>query len=326
MNAIFKDEIDKTIRDINAIRRPGDLCFAVVSDTKLVDISDDTRTNIRTVDQQVQFDFLVHLGDVLCGESPEQISRRMLREELSAYREAVATKKLYVTQGETDGWRNESYRGQLVTNIMTDEAWHQDTAFIDQDANVKRMADEPYYFVDDEERRVRCIFLCSERYEIVEEYKLFQKYHTWGLKQLVWLEEALKLDAGWNVLIFSHAIPQSVFETGRNPPSYKGNAIDKTMAIVQSAIRTQGIHLAAWITGHYGYDCETKILSMNQVAIGSLSCFPSPGVEISGVRREMERGTGTVREDLWDAFVLQPQERKLYAFRFGAGIDRVIDY
>lgn len=326
MNMIFKDEIDKTIRDINAIRRPGDLCFAAVSDTRLTDTSTHTRANILAVDQQVHFDFLVHLGDILCGESPEQISRLILREELSAYRETVASKKLYVTQGETDGWRNESYRGQLVTNIMTDEAWHQDTAFIDQYANVKRVKDAPYYYVDDVEKRIRCIFLASERYEIVEACKLFQKYHTWGLKQLVWLEEALKLEEGWQVILFSHAIPQSVFETGKYPPSYKGNAIDKTLAILQSAIRTRGIQLGAWITGHYGYDCETQVLTMNQMVIGSLSCFPSPGVEIPGARRETERTKGTEREDLWDAFVLQPQERKLYAFRFGAGIDRVIDY
>ena len=128
------------------------------------------------------------------------------------------------------------------------------------------------------------------------------------------------------MLLFSHAIPQSVFETGKNPPSYKGNAIDKTMAIVQSAIRTRGIHLGAWITGHYGYDCEIQVLSMNYMAIGSLSCFPSPGVEIEGARGETERIAGTEREDLWDAFVLKTEERKLYAFRFGAGIDRVIDY
>ena len=149
MNTNYKNEIEKTIRDINAVRLPGDLCFAAVSDSRLADVSKDTRANIRAVDTQVHFDFLVHLGDILCGDNPEQISRRILRKELSSYREAIASKKLYVTQGEADGWRNESYRGQLVSKIMTDLAWHQDTSFIDQYRNVIRIGDAPYFYVDD---------------------------------------------------------------------------------------------------------------------------------------------------------------------------------
>lgn len=326
MKTYFMDEVAKTIEDINKIRRPGDLCFAAVSDTRLIDACTQNRENIRAVDREVHFDFLVHLGDVLCDRNPEKISRRFLREELSNYRNSIASQKLYVVQGELDGWRDESYRGQLVTGIMTDEIWHQDTGFIDEYEGVTRMADAPYYYVDDPKHCTRCIFLCSNRYQIKEDHKLFQKYHTLGLEQIAWLEEALKPKQGWNVLLFSHDIPQSVFETGKNSPSYKGNAIDMTMAVLQDAVRNGEIDFVAWITGHYGYDCEVQELSMNLMTMGGLACFPCPGVETESVRRGMPRTMGTYKEDLWDAFVLRPQERKLYVFRFGAGEDRVIVY
>lgn len=326
MSNIFEKEIAKTIENINAVRCPGDLCFVMVSDTKLTDTARRIISNIQAVDRQVHFDFMVHLGDLLCGGSPRKVSCRILSEELAAYRSAIATQKLFVAQGETDGWRDESFCGQLVMNIMTDPIWHEETSFIDQYEHVKRSGNAPYYYVDDPVSHTRCIFLASERYEMEEEHKLYQQYHTLGLKQLVWLEEALKLQVGWNVLIFSHAIPGSRFETGVNPPSYKGNAIDKPLAILQKAVRDHGIRFVAWICGHYGYDCEIQELSMNHIALGGLSAFPCPGVELPEARRETKRMAGTEKEDLWDALVLKPQERKLYIFRFGAGSDRAVDY
>lgn len=127
-------------------------------------------------------------------------------------------------------------------------------------------------------------------------------------------------------MIFSHAIPGSRFETGVKPRNYRGNFVDKALAILQKAIRSRGIHFVAWICSHYGYDCEIQESSINYIALGGLAAMPCQGVMIPEARRETERISGTESEDLWDAFVLKTQERKLYLFRFGAGKDRVITY
>lgn len=326
MNTAFEKEIQKTIHDINSVRCAGDLCFAAISNTKLTCNATQTISNIKAVDSQVHFDFMVHLGDLLIGGSPKRISLRLLSEELTAYRSAIASGKLFVTQGDADGWRDENFCGQLVWNIMTDSVWHKETSFLDQYECLKRTGDEPYYYVDDLKSRTRCIFLASERYEIEEEHRLYQKYHTFGLKQLVWLEETLKLESGWNVLIFSHAIPESRFETGVKPRSVKGNFVEKSLSILQKAIKNHGIQFVAWVCGHYGYDCELQEHSLNHISLGGLAISPCQGAELSEARRETERIIGTETEDLWDIFVLKTQERKLYMFRFGAGIDRVITY
>lgn len=270
----MQTEIEKTISDIQSIREAGDLCFVALSDTRLLDSGAQTRERIQTLDRELHFDFLVHLGDILRGGSPEKVSCRILREELAAYRESLGSKKLFVTQGEDDGWRDESFVGQLVTGIMRDHVWHQETAFIDKYEQTYRQGDKPYYYGDFPEQRTRLIFLCSERYEYNGPGKLFQKYHTFGLEQLAWLkEQALQAPEGWNVLLFSHAIPDCKFETGVNPPSYKGNAMDRTFATLQSGIRERKLHHVDWVTGHYGQDCQARVVSLDYRSIGGPSVF-----------------------------------------------------
>lgn len=263
----------------------------------------------------------------MCGNNPEKISRYILEEELVAYRACVASQKLFITQGEKDGWRDETFLGQLVTGIMCDEVWHESTAFIEQYENVYRVDKKPYYYVDFPEKQVRCIFMCSGRYEYEAEHKMFEKYHTWGLEQIIWLqEEALAVEKNWSILLFSHDIPNSRFEMGKDPFIYNGYAGEKVLRVLQEAMWNQGVRIAAWFAGHYGYDCEARIASVNHVIIGSQAHQMSCGAKVDGARYEMGRIAQTVDEDLWDVFLVKLEERKIYAFRFGAGVDRVINF
>ena len=135
--------------------------------------------------------------------------------------------------------------------------------------------------------------------------KLFERYPFFDIKQLAWLQnEALKADEGWKVLLFSHAMPKSRFETGKDPFIYGGFAGEKFLNILQRAQTKQKISIVSWCAGHYLFDCETKVASINHIVIGG------PAIE----------------EELWDAAVLKADERNLYIFRFGAGNDRVISY
>ena len=153
------EEINRMSERINQIREPGDLCVVMLSDSTLSDQNSATREYIHRVDEKVHFDCMIHLGDILRGNNPEKISRRLLSEELTAYREAIGSHKLFVTQGEQDGYRDESFCGQLVCGIMRDNIWHEETAFIDRYENVHREGDAPYYYVDFPQYSTRLIFL-----------------------------------------------------------------------------------------------------------------------------------------------------------------------
>lgn len=100
----FENEINKTAADINAARENGDICFAMLCDTHLSDGAADTYKNIAAADGMVNFDFAVHLGNVINGDNPEKISSRLLAAELDVLRSSVRSGKLFVCRGEpTDG-------------------------------------------------------------------------------------------------------------------------------------------------------------------------------------------------------------------------------
>ena len=255
-------ELIKEVQDIQNLRQEGDLLFAVVADTGLRDETETLREQLKILDETLHLDFLVHLGDILRGGSPEKISRRILREELAAWRDCIANGSLYVTQGEKDGWRDESFRGQLVTGIMTERVWQQDTGHA------------PYYYADAPESCTRLIFLHSCRCEYDGENKMFRRYPEFAMEQLAWLKnQALEAPDGWNVLVFSHAIPGCKFETGIDPASYKGNAIDLPFALLQEGIRQRGMHFISWLCGHYGREETARVASMEYRSIEGMGLF-----------------------------------------------------
>ena len=127
-----------------------------------------------------------------------------------------------------------------------------------------------------------------------------------------WLKtEALKNCEGKDVLVFSHKIPMSRFETGSDPYIYKGNSTEAVLAVLQGANKA-GANVLCYFGGGYGID--------ENICVG--------GINFSVMGNQLAKGRklGTVEQDLWDAVVVKKKERKIYLFRFGAGEDRVIDF
>lgn len=300
----LQEKINCFAKEVNQIRTSNDLCFVMLSDSCLSDISSVVRENIRMVDEQVHFDCLIHLGDVLRGNNPEKISRQLFRDEMTAYRKSIENGKVFVIQGEQDGYRDEAFCGQVVHGIMRDDMWHEDTAFMDAYERMYREGDNPYFYVDFSQYSTRLVFLCSSFYAFDAENQFFERYPSFDLKQLAWLKNvALKAEEGWNVLLFSHSMPKSRFDTGTDPFIYKGNSTEKFLNILQKAQEEQQISVICWCAGHYQQDRISEVASIYHMVM---------------------RGTDEV--EAWDALVLKMEERKLYAFRFGEGENRVILY
>ena len=76
------------------------------------------------------FDGVIHLGDILNGSIPENASSFVLSQELARFQNATAFGELYIACGDDDGFRNERYVGQIVTGIVTDERWYEETAYL----------------------------------------------------------------------------------------------------------------------------------------------------------------------------------------------------
>ncbi len=308
----FNAEILKTTNDILKIKSDEDLCFAMLTDSWISDEGEQTCANIRAVDEKVHFDFICHLGNIIIGNNPKRPSMKIMGDELDMYRSALKSGILFATQGQNDGWRDERYLGQLALGIITDEAWFQATKFIDSYENVSRPSGKPYFYVDIPKNNTRLIFLCAYHAEHDTEIEFFQKYVGFDAQQVKWLKNvALKNCEGKDVLMFSHKIPMSRFETGSDPYIYKGNSTEAVLAIIQGA-KKAGANILCHFGGGYGVDENIRVGGIN---------FSVMGNQIAKGRK-----LGTVEQDLWDAVVVKKKERKIYLFRFGAGEDRVIDF
>lgn len=325
MKAYFETCCRELSEKIHALRTPDDLCFAVLAGTALSDFSAHTDENIRAVDRNARFDGVIHLGDILCGNIPETASRFVLSQELARFQRCTASETLYVVCGDDDGFRNERYVGQIVTGIVTDERWYQQTQYLDAYPALSRPHKKPYYYVDDAARRVRLIFLASYLSQIDEQEELFEKSCQFGAQQLAWLKtEALALPAGWTVLLFSHALPHSRFETGKDPDSYMNYAFEPAMMLLRQA-QKRGIRLGGWFAGHYACDYTCTICGVPYLLMDSVHAQPSKSA-FPDVDKCMDRRMDTAAEDLWDAVIVKPEQRRIHLLRFGAGKDRVFSY
>ncbi len=308
----FNAEILKTADDILKIKGDDDLCFAMLTDSFISDEGTETCANIRAVDEKVHFDFVCHLGNIINGNNPRRPSMQILCDELSMYRRATAGGVLFATPGQNDGWRDERYIGQAITGITTDEFWCEATNFIDGFENVSRPEGKPYFYVDIPKSNCRLIFLCSYHSQHDTEIEFFQKYVGFDANQVKWLKTvALKNCTDKDVLIFSHKIPLSRFETGSDPYLYKGNSTEPMLAVLQQA-KKNGVNIMCHFAGAYGVD--------------ESFCLGGINFSVMGSQLAKGRTLGTAEQDLWDAVVVKNIERKIYLFRFGAGEDRVIDF
>lgn len=325
MEPYFADQCRALTEKIHTLREPGDLCFALLAGTALSDFAEHTDENIRAVDAQTQLDGVIHLGDILNGSIPENASRLVLSQELTRFRDCTASGKLYMVCGDDDGYRNERYVGQIVTGIVTDARWYRQTVYLERYPNLHRPQNKPYYYVDFSEQNVRLIFLSSYASQIDEQEELFEKSCQYGAEQLVWLKkEALNLPAGWTVLVFSHALPKSRFETGIDPWNYMEYSSEPAMMLLRQA-QKRGILLGGWFAGQYACDYETTFCRIPYFLIDSVRPQPVKSA-FPDVRKCTKRKLGTETEDLWDVLLLKPEQRRIHLLRFGAGDDRVFGY
>ncbi len=248
--------------------------FAYVTGTHLVDEGKNIAKEISDCDQSANFACIVYGGNALNGNNPEKVSMELLNMEYERFKNSVKSNILLPVQGEKDGWRDERFKGQLAVNIMTDNVWKDATSFTDTYKGLKRKGTSPYYYMDFKNSKVRLIVLCSYFYEYDEKYELFEKFKGFKASQLKWLiDDALDLPKGYTAIIFSHSIPKSRFETGKDPFIYNTWSTEQNLMILQQAQRLKGKKIAAWIAGGYNKEEMATIGGINFVTLKDLSAY-----------------------------------------------------
>ena len=299
----------ETARIIQAVRCcNSDLTIALVADSHLDNSAPETVENIAAVDQAVQFDCCVHLGDFLAVEIGGCYAKLLLRQQLELFRTAVSSGRFFPVQGNHDA----------CSGPCSGKLWPEAIRFLDAEEDVRRPAQKPYYYVDIAKEQVRLVFLCSYFYE--QHGGASAMVFGYEESQIRWLQnEALTLPPGWTVLLFSHDAPFSALLSDEKTALEKNNIANgnPVFSALDQCRKQYGF-------GHYHGDRIVTLFGVPFVITASETAY-DPQLFDDDVRF-WERDLGTPSEDLWDALVLKKSERRVYLKRFGAGEDRIVHY
>ncbi len=200
-----------------------------------------------------------------------------------------------------------------------------------------------YYYVDDNEKKVRYIMLDSNNVPYIYEESGKLKYdgmghYTFSQKQLDWLcGEALSFsEEGWSVILFTHSVelPDGKYS---EQPWRKGSII---LNKILKAYAEKSHLKAAWgedeLSQNVDVDFSAYITAdIMGIFVGDFHqdyvCYNEnipymlTGNAVMYFRHE-DRVDGTASELLFDVVTVDKKERTIYITRVGSGEDRVVKY
>jgi hypothetical protein len=301
-------ECENVVRRIRERRREGALVFALLSDTHVVVNGTfcDTVASLRAVHAGVGFDGVIHLGDLTDGMVTAAATRRYATETMDALRSLGVP--LYITLGNHDA----NYFAGNKEPFSTEEQCALYLSQIDGDA--VREAGAPWYYRDFAEYGLRFVFLHS--FDPSERVRYGFSKHC-----LRWLRRVLA-DAprDWHVVAFSHLTPLVALQYWTD--RIRGGEELVGILELHNARRGAG-KILAYVNGHNHADQIHDELSFPIVSIGcaKTECFAEykPEGSCTPARR-----LGDASQELWDALIVSPADRRLDFIRFGAGADRSV--
>ena len=283
--------------------------FAVVADSHLDNSIEDTFLNIQEVDKNVNFRCLLHLGDFLNGNLSKRYTREILQTQMEKFCNSINGKCFYPVQGNHDGFAD--LTSPYSPDMAVDEEWYEATKFLNKYENTVRKMNKPYYYVDYTEDKIRIIVLCTCHYGGYYDGEAYEKKYGIDSEQIEWIEnEALDIGEDWTVMIFSHDTPFKEFDETAciNNPKINGNT---AMNIIKHTCKKNGFAFAGWFVGHHHGDFIGKVNGINFILVASETAYIPQLFGMQNGGYYPERQLNTVTEDLWDAVVLDKNERKI---------------
>lgn len=296
----FAAEVLRTAEEIAAQRKHDTLIFALVTDSHYTvnGTWEDTVENLCAVNERIGFDGIIHLGDWTDGMTPADITKDYVY-KMKADLEKCAC-PIFAALGNHD---SNYFKGNPEQLTFSEQV------ALYLPANVE----EPYYYKDFPDNRVRCIFLAS--FDPQERVR----YGFWK-EELEWLERVLEeTTADWCVLVFSHDAPLAELDYWADEIR-NGKELVEILENYQD--KTKG-NLLAYIHGHTHADYIDDRRNFSIISVGCAKCESFPEFKPQGAVC-YERRLGTVSQDLWDALLIDTEKRQLKFIRFGAGENRNI--
>lgn len=305
--ACFTDEIQKTIKTIKETRTEKALILGVLSDSHFTinGTWEDTIYNIKAVNEKVNFDGIIHLGDLTDGMVSADVTKKYAKKVINDLKETETPIYIVIGNHDTNYFNNnlEPFSEKEQYEIYQKHS----------DNYVNRKLENLYYYSDFESVFIRCIFLTSFDYKEKTRYGFSEA-------ELKWIKETLKSTPnGYSIVIFSHVPPLDVLDywsdTIRN-----GN---KLIEILEAYDSKEGNNIMAFIHGHTHADYVYEERLFPIISIGCSKCEYFTDKKPKGSLTQ-ERSLNAVIQELWDAVIINPSENKIDFIRFGAGKNRTV--
>lgn len=301
----FKQEIADVVRKIEALDEPGRMKLCLLADTHFVinGTWEDTADNVKQVASEINYDAIVHLGDMTDGMLSKGVTESYVQQMLQDL--AACKAPVYITPGnhDTNYFRN---NGNVYTNEEMKRVYHLPT---------QEEVPGIDYYVDWSNYALRMIFLSS----FDGSKPLRYGYHE---SQLAWLDETMaSAPAGTRFLIFTHDAPLAKLDYW----SVHIRNGEELLSILDKYNAKEEYQVIALFYGHTHADYVFEECSFPMISIGcaKLEYFTDkkpPCVDV------WYRKADDVSQDLWDSLVIDFEQQKLFLVRFGAGKDREVSY
>lgn len=295
----YRQEIEKTVQTVREKReenkRKNSLVFGLITDSHYVINGgwEDSIANLQEVCRETGFDAMIHLGDLTDGMIPLAVTKeytvRVMR-DLETLQVPV-----YLALGNHD---SNYFRGNPEWMSEQEQSKH----YLGRE--------KPWYYVDFEKPKLRCLFLHSFNHRENIRY-------GFPLEEIEWVKNTLlAAPAGYSVLVFAHVplLPEMHFWS-------KEIRNSSEMLEVLEEYVAQGGRILAYIHGHNHADQIFLERSFPIVSIGCAKCEDFKDKKPEGAVT-YDRKMGTATQELWDVMVVDVEEGKIDFVRFGAGEDR----
>lgn len=293
----YQQEIEQTVQAVMEKRGKSCLVFGLMTDSHYVINGgwEDSISNLRTVNHRTGFDAMIHLGDLTDGMVPLAITREYVEkvmEDLYSLKVPV-----YLALGNHDS-----------------NYFNNNPEWMDEQAQSSLYLDrrEPWYYVDFEKQKLRCLFLHSFNHREKVRYGFPPEEVDWVKKVLAETTES------YSILVFSHVPLLAEMHFWSKEIRNSGEMLEVLEEYV-----SRGGRVFAYVHGHNHADqiCYEKKFPI--VAIGCAKCEDFKDKKPDGAVT-YDRKMGTVTQELWDVMVVDVEEGKIEFVRFGAGEDRTV--
>lgn len=301
----FKQEITDTVQAINATVKDMDcrgdimkLCLLTDTHYTVNGTWEDTVCNIRSVARQVDYDAVIHMGDLTDG----MLSKKMTEKYAARILDDLGSCQVpvYVTVGNHDSnyFRNRDY-----------------TYSADEMRRVYRLGggtkDGLDYFVDVPAYSVRMIFLAS-----FDDRACIRYGYTH--EQLCWVKDTLySAEPGTRFLIFSHGAPLAKLDYW----SFHVRNGEELLDILEGCNAKDEYQIAGFFYGHTHADYIFEECSFPVISVGCAKLEYFVDKKPKGATA-WQRRADSVTQELWDSVLIDFEKQKLKLVRFGAGDDR----